>query len=126
MVKYKLEKLVKNNFNIVEKDKKFSLYKTISSKRASGKTHDFVIYKNLSPYCIIECNIFNSTGSKPISIAESYIELNTEARKKGIIFIWLTDGIAWRKMREPILRSMKKIDFIVNLKLLSKLNFIFK
>ncbi len=116
MCKQKVKKLIsQRDYIIMENDPNFSLYK--------GKNHDMVIYKNKIPVLVIECNFYNVSGSKPISIAESYIEMSRIAKQRGINFLWVTDGPAWYQMKEVLLRSMKEIDWVLNFKML---NFIVK
>ncbi|ACI19398.1 DpnII family type II restriction endonuclease [Dictyoglomus thermophilum] len=127
MCQQKIKKLISTeDYVMVENDSNFSLYPVISKEESKGKTHDIVIYKNNSPILIIECNFYNVVGSKPISIAESYIEMNRAAKEKGIDFLWITDGPAWHHMKEPLLRSMKEIDWILNFKMLDFLRKILK
>jgi len=123
MCQQKIRKLITKNYIIIDNDPNFSLYPIVSKGRSKGKTHDVVIYKDNSPVLVIECNFYNVTGSKPISIAESYIEMNRVAQEHGVIFLWVTDGPAWHQMEEPLLRSMKEIDWILNFRML---NFITK
>ncbi|MGC8979841.1 DpnII family type II restriction endonuclease, partial [Caldisericum sp.] len=119
MCQQKIKKLISAaDYLIIENDSNFSLYPIVSKGRGKGKTHDVVIYKEKSPILVIECNFYNVTGSKPISIAESYIEMNRAAQENGIDFLWITDGPAWHQMKEPLLRSMKEIDWILNFKML--------
>jgi len=119
MCKQKIRKLIpEESYMIIENDMHFSLYSTFSKGLGKGKTHDIVIYKNKSPILVIECNFYNVSGSKPISIAESYIEMNRVAQENGVNFLWITDGPAWYQMKEPLLRSMKKIYWILNFKML--------
>lgn len=113
----KIKRLIGSHFTIVNNDQNFSLYKPISQNH-KGKTHDFVVYKGNIPILIIECNFYNVGGSKPISIAESYVELKEAAEERNVTFLWVTDGPAWHTMKEPLLRAMEKIDYIVNYKML--------
>lgn len=79
------------------------------------KKADFVIYYENNPRIIIECNFYNTTGSKPIETANAYVELQREIReRKGITFVWITDGPAWEKMKSTIIQSFRKIDFPMN------------
>ena len=68
---------------------------------------------------VVECNFYNVVGSKPISIAESYIEMHKVAKENKIDFLWVTDGPAWLKMKEALLRSMKEMEWIFNYKMLN-------
>uniref|UniRef100_A0A7C2NZJ0 Restriction endonuclease type II DpnII-like domain-containing protein n=1 Tax=candidate division WOR-3 bacterium TaxID=2052148 RepID=A0A7C2NZJ0_UNCW3 len=125
MCQEKIKRLINPYFMVVNNDQNFSLYKPFSGNQ-KGKTHDFVVYKGNTPILIVECNFYNVGGSKPISIAESYIELQKAAKEKNVIFLWITDGPAWHKMKDPLLRAMKKIDYIVNYKMLSLIKKILK
>ncbi|MEO0149622.1 MAG: DpnII family type II restriction endonuclease, partial [candidate division WOR-3 bacterium] len=60
----------------------------------------------------------NVAGSKPISIAESYIEMNRKAKNIGISFLWITDGPGWENMQNSLLMSMKEMDWILNFRML--------
>ena len=120
MVLRALRRYLPKSIRIHEQDPSFSLYEVLG-KRGRGKRHDFVLYISGKPRYIIEANFFNVTGSKPISIAESYISLAEKASEMGKIFVWITDGPAWRGMREPIERAMKEIDFIVNFRMIPRL-----
>jgi type II restriction enzyme len=83
---------------------------TTRSKRA-----DFVIYSDGKPRIAIECNFYNTTGSKPIETANAYIDLQRKIREKsGFSFIWVTDGPAWEKMNKTVVQSFREIDFPIN------------
>lgn len=80
-----------------------------------NKRADFVIYHENKPKIAVECNFYNTTGSKPIETANAYIDLQRKIREKEkFFFIWITDGPAWEKMRHTILQSFKEIDFPMN------------
>ncbi len=119
MCQNKIKNLIGENYKTVNNDPNFSLYPIITNGRSKGKTHDIVIYKDNTPFFIVECNFYNVTGSKPVSIAESYIEMHIVAQENGVGFLWVTDGPAWHKMKDPILRSMKEIDWILNFQMLN-------
>lgn len=79
------------------------------------KRADFVIYFGGVPKIVVECNFYNTTGSKPIETANAYIDLQRKIReKRGIVFIWITDGPAWEKMRQTVIQSFREIDFPMN------------
>lgn len=127
MCERKITDLITNKgIKIVKNDKGFSLYPVISSGKSKGKTHDFVIYAYGKPALVIECNFYTVSGSKPISIAESYIEMQKAAQKSGVSFVWVTDGPAWKTMKEPLLRSMKKITWILNYRMLDLISKVLK
>lgn len=126
MCENKIKKILNTNFAFITHDQNFSLYPIIDKEKGRGKTHDFVIYKKEIPVLIIECNFYNVTGSKPISIAESYIEMYKVAKNNNIEFVWITDGPAWFKMKESLLRSLEKMDWILNFKMINLIDKILK
>lgn len=88
--------------------------------RRRDKTIDFILTVDFKPKIIVECNFYNVSGSKPIEVAAAYIDLNRLLKEKNITFIWITDGPAWRKMRNTIIQAANEIDFLLNLKLTEK------
>lgn len=126
MCQKKIEKLIGSKYSSVNNDPRFSLYPIVTKGKSKGKTHDIVIYKKNKTSLIVECNFYNVTGSKPISIAESYIEMHKVAKEHNVEFLWVTDGPAWHKMKEPLLRSMKEIDWILNYRMLGLIRRILK
>ena len=126
MCQQKIKRLVEREYTLVNNDPNFSLYPIVTKGKSKGKTHDTVIYKNNKPILIVECNFYNVTGSKPISTAESYIEMHRVAKEHNVEFLWVTDGPAWHKMKEPLLRSMKEIDWGFNFRMLNLIGRILK
>jgi len=118
MCQQKVGKLIGIKYKIVNNDPHFSLYPVVTRGRSKGKKHDIVVYKDNRPILIGEFNFYNTTGSKPISIAESYIEMARVAKEHNVEFLWVTDGPAWHKMEQPLLHSMKEIDWILNYRML--------
>ena len=86
-----------------------------------NKRFDFVIYKNNTPKIVFECNFYNSTGSKPIEVAHAYADLQNEINETNLIFIWVTDGLGWKKMMSSLMNAGANIDYIVNYHQLDKL-----
>lgn len=84
------------------------------------KRADFVIYHNNSPKIVLECNFYASTGSKPIEVANAYIDLDHKCKEKNLMLVWVTDGPAWPKMRNTIERTFNEIDFPMNYKILDE------
>lgn len=79
-----------------------------------NKRPDFVIYQDNEPKIVIECNFYNSTGSKPIETANAYIDLQKKVDEKNLTFIWVTDGPAWTHMKDTVHSSFNEIDFPMN------------
>jgi len=86
-----------------------------------NKRFDFIIYKNNTPKIVFECNFYNSTGSKPIEVAHAYADLQNEINDTNLIFIWVTDGLGWKKMMSSLMNAGANIDYIVNYHQLDKL-----
>ncbi len=126
MCQQKIKKLIGGEYIQINNDPKFSLYPIITEGKSKGKTHDIVIYEGNKPILIIECNFYNVAGSKPISIAESYIEMHRVAKQNNVSFLWVTDGPAWHYMKEPLIRSMNNIDWILNFRMLDLIEKILK
>lgn len=98
-LKKKLRKL--DGFKIKEEDNSLEI------KR--NKRSDFVIYKNDEPKIAFECNFYSSTGSKPIEVANAYIDLNHKCNDENIILVWITDGPGWHRMRSTVEDTFKEI-----------------
>jgi type II restriction enzyme len=123
MVQQKISKLLGSDiYSSVYHDKSFSLYSVISEGRSKGKIHDIIIYKDNIRVLIVECSFYNVSGSKPVSISESYTDMCRAAKQHGIEFLWITDGPAWYHMREPFRRSIKDLDWVLNYKMLNLIN----
>ena len=68
----------------------------------------------------IEVNFYSGTGSKPSEIISSYSDRNRELKSAGWKFVWLTDGMGWRKMQRPLRVGIENISFVINAHLLRK------
>lgn len=77
---------------------------------------DFILIKEPDKVVNIEANFYNVSGSKPQEIVDSYINRQEELRKAGFYFIWITDGYAWKKGQNQIVKAFNKIDFLLNTK----------
>lgn len=82
---------------------------------------DFAIFEEeKSKLTLVEVNYYSSTGSKPSSISREYIDLNNILKKEGIRFIWVTDGVGWKKMKNPLEKTIREIDYVSNLQMLKE------
>ena len=86
-----------------------------------SKKFDLVIYKGKEVFAVLEINFFQGVGSKPLETIQSYITLQKEATAKGITFILITDGPAWKTAEQERMRAFDQIDYPLNFKLASKL-----
>ena len=84
------------------------------------KVADFIISKEGRQVLVLECNFYNSTGSKPIEVANAYIDLQKQLSEKNLTFIWLTDGQGWKKMLKTFNEVSPNIDYLLNYNLLKK------
>ena len=84
------------------------------------KVWDFVIYYKNIPKYLFECNFYNSTGSKPIEVANSYVDLQNQIKDTHLVFIWVTDGKGWIKMSKSLKEVSPGIDYILNYNILNK------
>lgn len=91
---------------------------TISFERT--KRWDYVIYKNNEPKFLFECNFYNSTGSKPIEVANAYVDLQHQINGTGLTFVWVTDGKGWKKMVSALQNASKDIEYVLNFKMLNE------
>ncbi len=77
---------------------------------------DFAIFnKNKKKLTVIEVNYYSSTGSKPSSISREYIDLEKIFKKEGVDFVWVTDGMGWESMKNPLKKTIDENDYVVNL-----------
>lgn len=79
-----------------------------------NKYFDFVIFKNNIPEILIECNFYNSNGSKPIETGHAYIDLQKQIEKEDMIFIWVSDGKGWDAMHNVLDEFTSKIHYMMN------------
>lgn len=101
-------KIRESNKNLVLKSQDTNL---VLKRR---KIPDFVIYQNNKPKIVIECNFYNSNGSKPIETANAYIDFQKKIDEENLTFLWITDGPAWKHMKDTINTSFNEIDFPMN------------
>ena len=108
------EKLINlQNYRIVKEDNTINIHR--------NKRFDYAIYKDDVPQIVLECNFYNSTGSKPIEVAHAYAGLQKDIDDAGLIFIWVTDGKGWNKMFSTLMNVAGDIDYIVNYNMLDKI-----
>ena len=98
----------------IERKFKIDLSK-ISNNGKTEKRFDFVInYKN-NIYGI-ECNFYNSSGSKLNETARSYKNLSIESKDiQGFHFVWLTDGSGWKSAKHNLEETSEILDELFNI-----------
>jgi len=109
-----LEETIKDNpqYTLVPED--------TSIKIKRNKRADFVIYDNNVPKFIFECNFYSAGGSKPIETANAYIDLQKSIDETNMTFIWITDGLGWKKMFTSLKFAMGSIDYVLNYNMLKE------
>jgi type II restriction enzyme len=86
----------------------------VNSSIANRKA-DFIIVKGKDIVINIEVNFFRGSGSKPQEIVDSYINRQSELRRHGFYFMWVTDGQGWKGQRSQIRKGFREIDYLFNL-----------
>lgn len=80
------------------------------------KRFDFVVETNSCTY-LIEVNFYSDGGSKPNEVARAYTELAPKVNAvDGYTFVWITDGVGWKKAKSMITAAYMTIPNVYNLK----------
>jgi len=66
----------------------------------------------------IEVNFYSGTGSKPSEIISSYINRGEVLSSSGWKFVWLTEGMGWKKMQRPFRIGIENMYYVINANLL--------
>jgi len=111
----------KNNFKYLkeanaEKIKHKLVYDVPVDK--SSRRYDFVI-DNGKELFIIETNFYGGGGSKLKSTAGEYRNLFDVLNGK-YKFIWITDGMGWKRTAKPLRETFDYNDYLLNLAMLEK------
>ena len=80
---------------------------------------DFLLFSKSNPQKMLlsEINHYGTTGSKPSAISREYTERFRELKDHGIEFLWVTDGIGWNKMKDPLYEAFQSIENVTTIKL---------
>lgn len=70
-----------------------------------SKVVDFAILEDDEPQVVFEANCYKSSGSKPSEVKRSYDRVSTRMRDDGVECVWITDGQAWAKSLQNVLRE---------------------
>lgn len=82
---------------------------------ADQKVFDFVIETSAKTY-LLEVNFYSSGGSKPNEVARSYTDIAPKVNSvEGFEFVWITDGIGWKKAKNKLQEAFAAIPSIYNL-----------
>lgn len=80
----------------------------------SNRRFDFAINNSGTLY-LLETNYYGDIGSKLKSTAGEYITVYDLLKSQGHRFIWITDGLGWRKTLHPLEETFNHIDYILNI-----------
>ena len=115
-----MEKLVEDIFNKNGIKYKKEVYSTDYPKvhevlDGDKKRFDFVVKTNSCTY-LIEVNFYSDGGSKPNEVARAYTELAPKVNAvDGFTFVWITDGVGWKKAKSMITAAYMTIPNVYNL-----------
>lgn len=85
----------------------------------SSRRFDFAVYNGKRLY-LVETNYYGGGGSKLKSTAGEYKALYDFLTKDGHKFVWVTDGIGWKKTSRPLEETFNHIEYLLNLKMLTE------
>lgn len=84
----------------------------------SDRRFDFAV-KQSDKIFLIETNYFGGGGSKLKATAGEYKSLFDFVTSYGYGFVWITDGLGWKKTLLPLEEAFVKLDYILNLKMVT-------
>lgn len=110
-------KIMENNIGQILKDNNIE-FETNYSLNLNNvtKKFDFKFTKNNVDY-YLECNFYNSSGSKLNEVARSYIALNKNLKEKKYNFIWVTDGAGWKSTKNGLREAFFGIENLFSIEL---------
>ncbi len=68
----------------------------------------------------LEVNYYDGQGSKPQEIVDSYTNRKNELSRAKWGFIWLSDGIGWKKGVHQITNAFNDMDYVLNIEFARK------
>ena len=93
--------------------KKCPAIKSVLGK--DSKRFDFVISCPSKKY-LVEVNYYGTQGSKVTEIPRSYMDVAKKINSvEGFEFVWITDGIGWKKAKEQLNEAYDEIPNVYNL-----------
>lgn len=87
---------------------------------ATGVVWDYAFWTRSEAgrrFVVMEVNHYGSSGSKPSAIAREYTAREADLRAVGVGFVWVTDGMGWHAMLNPLREAFNGLDWLVNVKL---------
>lgn len=89
-------------------------------QRLLNRKFDYVIIGKNKKCFNMEVNYYDGQGSKPQEIVDSYTNRENELKKEGWGFIWLSDGIGWKKGAHQITNAFNDMDYVLNIEFARK------
>lgn len=87
----------------------------ISNLGTTEKRFDFVVKTDTQVYGI-ETNFYTGGGSKLNETARSYKQITLESETiKGFTFLWVTDGLGWRKAKGNLRETFDVLETVYNI-----------
>jgi type II restriction enzyme len=105
-----IEVLYQKKFKYLETNYGIKVDSSIKDRKA-----DFILIGENNKIINLEVNFFSGAGSKPIEIVDSYIQRQSELKKHGFEFIWITDGDGWSKQKNQLDKAFRNIDYLLNI-----------
>ncbi|MDD4907452.1 MAG: type II restriction endonuclease [Candidatus Omnitrophica bacterium] len=84
-----------------------------------NRKFDYVIITN-DKKINLEVNYYDGQGSKPQEIVDSYINRNNELLGAKWGFIWLSDGMGWKKGLHQMTNAFNDMDYVLNIEFARK------
>lgn len=101
------------SYELEVQSKKFPAIKSVLGK--DSKRFDFVISCPSKKY-LVEVNYYGTQGSKVTEIPRSYMDVAKKINSvEGFEFVWITDGIGWKKAKEQLNEAYDEIPNVYNL-----------
>ncbi len=84
----------------------------------NDRIFDFALVDNMhKKLYLIEASLYSGGGTKLKSVAGEFEKVNNFVLNQNIEFIWVTDGVGWRKAEHPLLEAYENNKHTFNLKL---------
>ncbi len=88
-------------------------------QRLLNRKFDYVIIANGKKFNL-EVNYYDGQGSKPQEIVDSYTNRKNELEASKWGFIWLSDGVGWKKGVHQITNAFNDMDYVLNIEFARK------
>ena len=107
--------LTRNNIRFAKEVYSTDFPEVHEALEGDRKRFDFVVKTKACTY-LIEVNFYSDGGSKPNEVARAYTELAPKIDAiPGYTFVWITDGVGWKKAKSMITAAYMTIPHVYNL-----------